>query len=63
MQRKVERPSREDLKQLIRTTPFTQIAQKYGVSDNAIRKWCVAMNLPNKKGDINNYSEEEWNLI
>lgn len=63
MQRKVERPSREELKQLIRTIPFTQIAQKYGVSDNAIRKWCVAMNLPNKKGDINNYSEEEWNLI
>lgn len=63
MQRKVERPSREDLKQLIRTTPFTQIAQKYGVSDNAIRKWCSSMNLPNKKGDINNYSDEEWSLI
>ena len=63
MQRKVERPSREDLKQLIRTIPFTQIAQKYGVSDNAIRKWCSSMNLPNKKGDINNYSDEEWNLI
>lgn len=58
-----ERPSREELKQLIREKPFTQIAIKYGVSDNAIRKWCDAENLPRKKSDINAYSDEEWNLI
>ena len=37
---KVEGISREELKKLIRTTPFTQIGKQFGVSDNAIRKWC-----------------------
>jgi hypothetical protein len=62
-QRITERPSREELKQLIREKPFTQIAIQYGVSDNAIRKWCDAENLPRKKSDINAYSNEEWELI
>ncbi len=55
--------SREELKQLIRTTPFTTIAKKYNVSDNAIRKWCDKFNLPRKVSDIKKYSDEEWNLI
>jgi hypothetical protein len=37
--RKVKRPNREELQELIKTTPFTRIGEKYGVSDNAIRKW------------------------
>jgi len=40
--------------------PFTQIANKYGVSDNAIRKWCKAYNLPTKKSEIKKYTKEEW---
>lgn len=59
----VERPSRETLKQLIRTTPFTQIAKQYGVTDNSIRKWCIAMNLPTKVSEIKKYSDQEWRLI
>ena len=31
-------PSRDELKELIRTTPFTTIGEKYGRTDNAIRK-------------------------
>lgn len=58
-----DRPSREELKQLIRIKPFTQIANQFNVSDNAIRKWCLSMNLPSKKADIKNYSDEEWSLI
>ena len=61
--RKSERPSRKELKQLIRTMPFTKIAQKYQVSDNAIRKWCIAENLPSKVSEIKQYSNEEWDLI
>lgn len=57
------RPSREELKQLIRTLPFTTIAKKYNVSDNTIRKWCDNMNLPRKKIEISNYSNEEWEKI
>ena len=63
LDRVVERPNREELKQLIRELPFTSIGAKYGVTDNAIRKWCDAENLPRKKKDINNYTDEEWRLI
>jgi len=59
----VERPSREELKNLIRIMPFTQIGLQFGVSDNAIRKWCDAENLPKKKTEINQYSDEEWKKI
>ena len=55
--------TREELKDLIRTKPFTQIASMYHVSDNAIRKWCDNFNLPRKKKDIDSYSDEEWAKI
>ena len=61
--RKVERPSREELKNLIRTFPFTTIATQYGVSDKAISKWCEAEGLPSRKKDINSYSNTEWEKI
>ena len=55
--------TRDELKHLIRTTPFLQIGSKFGVSDNTIRKWCVKLNLPKTKTEINTYSEEEWNNL
>ena len=55
--------TREELKNLIRTTPFTKIGEKFGMSDNAIRKWCDKFNLPRKKSDILKYSDEEWQKI
>lgn len=61
--RLVARPSREELKILIRTKPFTKIAQDFKVSDNAIRKWCKAVNLPFRAKDIKMYSDEEWEII
>lgn len=56
-------PTRAELKRLIRNKPFTQIGIDYGVSDNAIRKWCDTYGLPRKKGEINKYAEKEWNNI
>ena len=59
-----EKPiTREELKDLIRTTPFTQIGNQFGVSDNAIRKWCKNYNLPITKKEIKVYTDEEWELI
>lgn len=58
--RKVERPSREELKNEIRTTSFLQLSYKYKVSDNAIKKWCDYYNLPRRKRDINKISNEDW---
>lgn len=53
-------PSREELKELIRTTSFIKIGEKYGRTDNAIRKWCDYYDLPRKKADINKISDEDW---
>lgn len=54
------KPSREELKQLIRTMPFTSIAVKYDKSDNAIRKWCTSYNLPAKASIIKAITDDEW---
>lgn len=63
-QRITEKPvTRDELKKLIRTKPFTQIGKQFGVTDNAIKKWCLRYNLPSKKKDINNISDKDWELI
>ena len=62
-QRTTERPMREELKNLIRTTSFTEIGKMFNVSDNSIRKWCKTYNLPTKKNDIKLMSDNEWLLI
>lgn len=58
-----ERPSRDELKYLIRTKPFTHIGKQYGITDNAIRKWCDGYELPRRKKDIKSYTDEEWDLV
>lgn len=55
--------TREKLKELIRTTPFTKIGEMYQVSDNSVRKWCDKFNLPRKVSDIKKYTDEEWKKI
>ena len=54
------RTTREQLKKEIREYPFSQVARKYDVSDNAVRKWCKRMGLPHMATDIKKYSDEEW---
>ena len=61
--RKVERPTREQLKEDLRSMSMLKVGQKYGVTDNSIRKWCDSMNLPRKVSEIKQYSDEEWELI
>lgn len=61
--RKVDRPSRDELKNLIREKPFTHIAKDYSVSDNAVRRWCDSYGLPSKKKEINAFSDEEWKEV
>lgn len=55
--------TRKELKDLIRSTPFTQIGAMFNVSDNAIRKWCEVYDLPKKVSDIKKYSDEEWEQV
>lgn len=61
--RQFDRPSREELKQLIRTTPFTTIGTQFRTGAPNIRNWCKAYNLPTTKKEINTYTDEEWNKI
>lgn len=62
-QRRCEWPTREELKQKIRTSSFLQIGKEYNVSDNAVRKWCKYYNLPFKSKEIKKYTDEEWENI
>lgn len=50
--RKVERPSKEELFNMIRTHSFVKVGEFFGVSDNAIRKWCEYYNLPKTKREL-----------
>lgn len=54
------RPNREELKRLIRQYSFIKIGQMYGVSDNAVRKWCKHLELPFKKKDIRTFTDDDW---
>ena len=38
--RKTEHPSKEDLGRLLWEIPTTHIAERYGVSNKAVEKWC-----------------------
>jgi hypothetical protein len=58
--RKLEHPSREQLKDLIRKMPFLEIGKLFGVSDKAITKWCKHESLPYKKSEIKSISDEMW---
>lgn len=51
-QRKVERPTKEVLNELIKCKSFTAIGKEFGVSDKAIVKWCKRYGLPYRKKDI-----------
>lgn len=62
-QRLHERPSRQELKDLIRTTPFTQIGKLFNVTDTTIRNWCIGEKLPSKASEIKQYSDAEWEKI
>lgn len=62
-QKRPNRPDREILKNLIRNDSFLSIGKQYGVTDNAIRKWCKVYGLPYKVSEIKKISDEEWENI
>lgn len=52
-QRKVERPTKDDLFKMIKTESFESIGRKYNVCGKTIKKWCIAYGLPSKRNEIN----------
>ena len=55
-QRRVTRPSKSELEEfLIKCNGnFREASRHYGVTDNAVRKWCKQMNLPSHSADYKN---------
>lgn len=53
-----ERPTLEELSKDIFKLGFLGTGRKYGVSDNAIRKWCNSFGIPNKKQEF-----KQWYLL
>lgn len=51
--RKVEWPNKEELEKLLKECHgnFTQIGRAFGVTDNAVRKWCKNYGLPSHSKD------------
>ena len=55
--------SKQDLKDLLRTTSFSHTAAQYGVSDNAVRKWCKRYGLPTHSKEIHSMTDAEWDAL
>jgi len=55
LDRKVERPDAITLAKMLLDTNFLQVGKSYGVSDNAVRKWCKQYDMPTKKPEL-----KEW---
>ena len=50
--RRVERPEAVQLAKEIIKMGFCAVGRKYGVTDNAIRKWCITYGIPKKKNEL-----------
>ena len=50
--RQAARPDLDQLGKDITSMPVLKVGEKYGVSDNAIRKWCRVLGLPHKLQEI-----------
>lgn len=61
--RRMPTPDRQQLKELIRTMPFTTIAKQFGVSDNAVRKWCKRYSLPSHTREIRSIPIDAWSCL
>ena len=55
--------SKEDLKEKIKNKSFISISKELDVSTSTIKRWCKKYNLPDKKSEIQKYTDEEWDKI
>lgn len=56
--RKVVRPDKEKLFELISNNTFKKVGDLYNVSENTIRKWCKYYGLPFRRRDIEQHNRE-----
>lgn len=60
---KTKRPSREKLKELVRSQSFVSIGKEYDVSDTMVKKWCQYYNIPSVRKEIKSFSDKDWEKI
>lgn len=53
---KLEYPTKEWLEKAIKIKSFCDIAREYGVTDNAVRRWCKKYGLPSTKIELGLYN-------
>lgn len=58
-QRKANRPSKEELWELVKTNPFETIGKMYGINGNSVKKWCKQYSLPHRKKDIDQLIDKQ----
>ena len=51
-QQRTDRPDAQTLAEMVARTSFVEVGKRFGVSGNAIAKWCIAAGLPGKKQAI-----------
>lgn len=49
---KSSRPSKEELESLVNSKSFLAIGRDFGVSDNAVRKWCKSYGIESRKKKV-----------
>lgn len=59
-QYRTRKPSRDELKSLIRKYNFIELGDVFNVNDNSVRKWCKLYGLPFRSHEIKLYTDEEW---
>ena len=55
--RKCERPDKLTLLKMVSSMPMTSIGKYFGVTDNAVRKWCVSYEIPKNRKQALEYIE------
>lgn len=60
IKQKVDKPSRIELKEMVRKLSFSEIGRRCGVYPTSIRRWCIGYSLPNTKLEIMSKTQEEW---
>ena len=53
-----DKPSKEQLLEMLTNTSFKDIGRNYGISDNAVRKWCKQYGIPHTKKELKSYLVE-----
>lgn len=56
--RKVPLPSKVVLYELLLNQPFTKVAEMFGVTDNAVRKWCKSYGIPYKSSEYKQLKQQ-----